>query len=1228
MSVNGGDIFIRLELDDGQYKVAVVNAGKTMAEYKRTLDSTADSVKRLESIQSSMGRKFRDLVLTLGNLRFVAMDINDVFLRLPMSILKTAGEIERMQVLMRGLSKETTDYKRTMEGVRDFNFVVGMAKNAPFEIGALSDSFVKLKTAGIDPTNGSMQALVDSVARFGGNGETLKRASVAIQQMAGKGVISMEELRQQLGEAVPTAMQEMANGMGMTMAELAKAVSKGTLEASGALNKMLLQMRISNMGASVEMMTTWGGMTSRLKTEWDLTAKAIADAGFGDAAKRAVSDMTATLQSPEFVNFGKNFGAGLGEAVNSLADMARWVIRNGEEIKIAAQAWVAYKLIFSGIVPMSRGLNEAIERGTQSLRQNTTVAMRNAEANRQTMYQGAQMSFESARAREREAAARLASDQRELASVRQKNAQIIADEARLQARLASMRNAERKYNANNIGDQQRLIRDIEALGHANAEANIRQRELSASVVASSAAYATAQRATAMHLATMGTLSATTRAAQIATVAMTGATRAFGFVLNAMGGWVGVAITALTALYFVYQDLAGAAERYNDAARQAKQGFTTKEDLETLKKGLNEAAEEYRLAKLNSETTRTGFPIMRNKSEAEKAADTARLIAAAKKYQDAQQNIQVAQRNLVEQAGRDASSLARLNASRALGEIDSQTAQAVQKIEARRNSLKESMRGAGEREILAADQKLIKERTEVYQSGLRRKIALEEAAAKAAAAKIQRAGISASDLAGANIELKAAQESLAALRNELEASQRAVDAPIKILADPKKGAGAAKADPLENLLVQLRARRDQLAAELDGFSMLDGKTDKAEGQIAKIRELYGSGQGSKGRKTDKEDPRLKQAEEIVRETEKTRKAIEERKETARGIEATTQYIEQMKPAYQEAMDFLADPFGATRNGSEERKLLRFLKGNEDAVKAYASSVGKTVEELKASLKSDALAIDSSRAFEQMAQETKTINASLVSDSRETARLRAEADNERHRKYMQNLIDERKAAGAPDSEIESMQRILDENTKAKGEEVKEKFKGPMKSMLDEWLNTTKQMEKASVGWLDKSTDALTEFVMTGKADFGSFAKSIIGDIIKIMTQQLVAKAVTGAMGFFGFANGGIMTSGGSVPLKKYATGGIATSPQLALYGEGRQPEAYVPLPDGRTIPVTMKGAAGGGNVVSIQINVQSDGSGSSSSEGQNAKGYESMANRVREVVIEELAEQKRPGGMLYS
>ena len=59
-----------------------------------------------------------------------------------------------------------------------------------------------------------------------------------------------------------------------------------------------------------------------------------------------------------------------------------------------------------------------------------------------------------------------------------------------------------------------------------------------------------------------------------------------------------------------------------------------------------------------------------------------------------------------------------------------------------------------------------------------------------------------------------------------------------------------------------------------------------------------------------------------------------------------------------------------------------------------------------------------------------------------------------------------------------------------------------------------------------------------------------------------------GFTGFANGGVMSPSGPMPLRTYSRGGVANSPQVAVFGEGMMNEAYVPLPDGRRIPVAMQ------------------------------------------------------------
>lgn len=55
---------------------------------------------------------------------------------------------------------------------------------------------------------------------------------------------------------------------------------------------------------------------------------------------------------------------------------------------------------------------------------------------------------------------------------------------------------------------------------------------------------------------------------------------------------------------------------------------------------------------------------------------------------------------------------------------------------------------------------------------------------------------------------------------------------------------------------------------------------------------------------------------------------------------------------------------------------------------------------------------------------------------------------------------------------------------------------------------------------------------------------------------------------FANGGV-ARGGFIPFRAFANGGAVSGPTLGLVGEGRYNEAIVPLPDGKSIPVQMRG-----------------------------------------------------------
>lgn len=196
--------------------------------------------------------------------------------------------------------------------------------------------------------------------------------------------------------------------------------------------------------------------------------------------------------------------------------------------------------------------------------------------------------------------------------------------------------------------------------------------------------------------------------------------------------------------------------------------------------------------------------------------------------------------------------------------------------------------------------------------------------------------------------------------------------------------------------------------------------------------------------------------------------------------------------------------------------------------------------------------------------------------------------------------------------------------------EGFKAGLQEYRDAAIDMFTEVKDATKNAFQAMEDALVNFVKTGKLDFRSLAESIISDIIRIQVRSTMSSAFKSFD--FGsifssitslFANGGVMTGLGSMPLRKYASGGIAHTPQFAMYGEGSMPEAFVPLPDGRSIPVTIDGASGGDINTTISIHIASDGTTSVSRDNASQ-----LSKQIESAVTGILIREKRSGGLLAS
>ena len=151
--------------------------------------------------------------------------------------VKQAGvEFLQANIAFDSLRRTLTQITGSTQGAADkIEFLRGVAQTAGVSIADTAKSFMSFNSsamaAGVatEEVDALFKSVAVSASRLGLTSDQVSRALEALGQMAGKGTVSMEELRQQLGDALPGAVSVAAKGLHMTTAELIKLVESGNL---------------------------------------------------------------------------------------------------------------------------------------------------------------------------------------------------------------------------------------------------------------------------------------------------------------------------------------------------------------------------------------------------------------------------------------------------------------------------------------------------------------------------------------------------------------------------------------------------------------------------------------------------------------------------------------------------------------------------------------------------------------------------------------------------------------------------------------------------------------------------------------------------------------------------------------------------------------------------------------------------------------------------------------
>lgn len=308
----------------------VINLAGNMAakarQYGQSMSQFAAQSKNALAMMNSTMAATSQGIDTFGNRLVLAGAASAIAFE--RTFIKTAAEFERYQIMLNKLQGGPEGGAKAMSWVKQF------AQDTPYAVNEVTQSFVRLKAFGLDPMDGTMQAIADQAAMMGGTAETMDGISLALGQAWTKGKLQGEEALQLLERGVPVwdylqkASKELGqnNGLGYTTQQLQDMASKGLLTRK-AIKALIDQMGMASKGAAKTQMESWNGMISNMGDSWTMFKTDVMDSGAFTVLKQELGSLLKQLdemkKTGEYDELVEKIGGNLVDAFKAAAEAIR-----------------------------------------------------------------------------------------------------------------------------------------------------------------------------------------------------------------------------------------------------------------------------------------------------------------------------------------------------------------------------------------------------------------------------------------------------------------------------------------------------------------------------------------------------------------------------------------------------------------------------------------------------------------------------------------------------------------------------------------------------------------------------------------------------------------------------------------------------------------------------------------------------------------------------------------
>jgi tape measure domain-containing protein len=312
------------------------DAGRDTQKFQKDLNDIPAAARNAEGGIGSLTKK----LIALGGTYLGITTIKNAI----MGLINTGSRFEDMSVQINTLMGSIEEGEKATAWIKDF------ATKTPADIEGITQGFIKLKAFGIDPMNGSYQAIIDQTSKLGFSQEKMEGVILALGQAWTKQKLQGEEALQLIERGVPV-WDLLSEATGRTAVELQEMASKGELGRK-EIELLMKAMGENSKGAADAAMGTWTGLVSNLKDMWLNFVNDISESGFLDYMKEQlqalITEIKALAADGTLKRWAKEISDGLIKVGESIKSVIQFTIEWSTQLGYLAAALAVGKLVSFG----------------------------------------------------------------------------------------------------------------------------------------------------------------------------------------------------------------------------------------------------------------------------------------------------------------------------------------------------------------------------------------------------------------------------------------------------------------------------------------------------------------------------------------------------------------------------------------------------------------------------------------------------------------------------------------------------------------------------------------------------------------------------------------------------------------------------------------------------------------------------------------------------------------